>query len=51
MVRTLFVGLISKYPFSSKYLASDSDIVHLPTFEKALVRVQRRDENELDDQE
>ena len=38
-VRILFDGVMDKYPRMNKYLKPDSEIVHSPHFESALVKL------------
>ncbi|GMF24761.1 unnamed protein product [Phytophthora fragariaefolia] len=40
-VRTLFDGVVKRYPGTSNYLTNDATIVHSPTFETAIVKVRR----------
>ncbi|GMF23271.1 unnamed protein product [Phytophthora fragariaefolia] len=37
-VRTLFDGVVKRYPGTSNYLTKDATIVHSPTFETAIVK-------------
>ena len=49
--RILFDHITKEYPLMKKYLASDAGIVHSPTFEKAVIKIQNEKTTQLSDDE
>ena len=49
--RILFDHITMEYPLMKKYLASDAGIVHSPTFEKAVIKIQNEKTTQLSDDE